>query len=82
MAFFQLLLVALDLVHYFKRLCLPPVYRTKTLKTVRMELLVIPGRWVKTENRYRLKLPKEYHFERTFQHAMAKIQKLKPVELR
>ncbi len=81
-AFFQLLLFAFDLVHYFKRLCLPPVYRTKTLKTVRLQLVVIPGRLVKTENRYRLKLPKEYHFKRTFQYAMAKIQKLKPVELR
>lgn len=80
-AFFQLLLFAFDLVHYFKRLCLPPVYRTKTLKTVRMELLVIPGRLVKTENRYRLKLPKEYHFQRAFQYAMAKIEKLKPVQL-
>ena len=65
-AFFQLLLLAFDLVHYFKRLCLPPAYRIKTLKTVRRELLVIPGRLVKTQNRCRLKLPKEYHFEQDF----------------
>ena len=45
-AFFQLLLFAFDLIHYFRRLCLPPAYRTKTLKTLRMELLVIPGRLV------------------------------------
>jgi len=81
-AFFQLLLFAFDLVHYFKRLCLPPAYRTKTLKTVRMELLVIPGRLVKTENRYRLKLPKEYHFKRTFEYALTKLQKLRPIEIR
>ena len=81
-AFFQLLLLAFDIVHYFKRLCLPTTYRYKTLKTLRMELLVLPGRLVKTDNRYRLKLPKEYHFEKTFQYAMTNIQKLKPVEFR
>jgi hypothetical protein len=80
-AFFQLLLFAFDLVHYFKRLCLPAAYRTKTLKTVRRELLVIPGRLVKSKNRYRLKLPREYHFRRTFEYALAKIRKLYPVEI-
>ena len=80
-AFFQLLLFAFDLVHYFKRLCLPPAYRTTTLKTVRRELLVIPGRLVKIGNRYRLKLPKEYHFKRTFQSALTKLQGLHPVQI-
>jgi hypothetical protein len=69
-------------VHDFTRLGLPPLYRTKPLKTVRMGRRVIPGRLVKTETRSRLKLPKGYHFEKTFQYAMTKIQKLKPVELR
>ena len=81
-AFFQLLLLAFDLVHYFKRLCLPPAYRIKTLKTVRRELLVIPGRLVKTQNRCRLKLPKEYHFEQDFRYALAKIPLLRPVQIR
>jgi hypothetical protein len=80
-AFFQLLLFAFDLVHYFKRLCLPPAYRTTTLKTVRRERLVIPGRLVKSKNRYRLKLPNGYHFESAFRHALAKISKLQPVEI-
>jgi hypothetical protein len=80
-AFFQLLLFAFDLVHYFKRLCLPPTYRTKTLKTIRMELLVIPGRLVKAKNRYRLKLPRGFHSEKLFQFALRKIQKLAPVQI-
>jgi len=79
-AFFQLLLLAFDLVHYFRRLCLPPAYQGKTLKTVRRELLVIPGRLVKSKNRYRLKLPNGYHFESTFRHASARTSKLHPVE--
>ncbi len=80
-AFFQLLLFAFDLVHYFRRLCLPPAYRRKTLKTLRMELLVIPGRLVKTGNRYRLKLPREYHFEKAFRFALAKLPKFAPVSI-
>jgi hypothetical protein len=75
-AFFHLLLFAFDLVHYFRRLYLPPAYRTATLQTVRRELLVIPGRLVKSKNRYRLKLPKEYHFRRAFEYALRQIQKL------
>ena len=80
-AFFQLLLFAFDLVHYFKRLCLPPAYRMQTLKTVRRELLVIPGRLVKSKNRYRLNLPRGYHFESAFRHALAEISKLRPVAM-
>jgi len=76
-AFFQLLLLAFDIVHYFKRTCLPRSYRYKTLKTLRMELLVLPGRLVKRGSRCGLKLPRGYHFQPEFEHAAAKIDKLK-----
>ena len=80
-AFFQLLLFAFDLLHYFRRLCLPPAYRTTTLKTIRRELLVIPGRLVNSQNRYRLKLPRGYHFESAFRYALTRIDKLQPVAI-
>ncbi len=80
-AFFQLLLFAFDLIHYFRRLCLPPTYRTKTLKTLRMELLVSPGRLVRTDHRTRLKLPRGYHFEKTFQFALRRVAQLKPIPI-
>ena len=80
-AFFQLLLFAFDVMHYFRRLCLPPTYHATTLKTIRRELLVIPGRLVKAKNRYRLKLPRGYHFESAFRYALTKISKLKPLEI-
>ena len=76
-AFFQLLLFAFDIVHYFKRTCLSRRYRHKTLKTLRMELLVLPGQLVRSKKQYRLKLPRHYHFENTFQKALTKIEKLK-----
>jgi hypothetical protein len=81
-AFFQLLLLGFDLVHYFKRLCLPRSYYTKTLKTIRMELLVLPGRLIKAQKRYHLRLPRQYHFEQVFRNALSRVEKLRelPVE--
>jgi hypothetical protein len=80
-AFFHLLLFAFDLLHYFRRLCLPPAYRTATLKTIRRELLVIPGRLVNSQNRYRVKLPRDSHFESAFRYALTTISKLQPVAI-
>ena len=76
-AFFHLLLLAYDIVHYFKRLCLPRSYRYKTLKTLRMEIIELPGRLVYAERRNRLILPKHYHFEKLFCNALAKVEKLR-----
>jgi hypothetical protein len=76
-AFFQLLLLGFDLVHYFKRTCLSRDYRHKTLKTLRMELLVLPGRLVKQGRRHDLRLPRGYHFQTEFERAAGKIDKLK-----
>lgn len=74
-AFFQLLLLAFDIIHYFKRLCLPRSFRYKTLKTIRMALLVIPGQLVRTKKQYRLKLPRGYHFEKDLRFALKAIEK-------
>lgn len=74
-AFFHLLLLAFDIVHYFKRLCLPRNYRYKTLKTIRMELLVLPGHLVRAKKQYRLKLPWGYHFEKVLRSALKEIER-------
>lgn len=76
-AFFHLLLLAYDIVHYFKRMCLPRNYRYKTLKTLRMELIELPGRLVNAQGRFRLALPRDYHFEKLFRHALAKAERLR-----
>jgi len=76
-AFFHLLLLAYDIVHYFKRLCLPRSYRYKTLKTLRMELIELPGRLANAQGRYRLVLPRDYHFEKLFRQALAKSGKVR-----
>jgi len=42
-----------------------------------MELLVLPGRLIKRDNRSGLRLPHGYHFQPEFEHALAKIEKFK-----
>jgi hypothetical protein len=59
-AFFQLVLLAANLVHWFKRLCLQEPYTTATVETIRTDLLVIPSKLVRTDNRSLVKLPKDY----------------------
>jgi hypothetical protein len=72
-AFFQLVLLAFNLAHWFKRLCLPPEYLHATLETLRTDLLVVPARLVRRSGHNVLHLPRDYRhrelFERAFQCA-------------
>jgi len=65
----------------FKRLCLPRNYHSKTLKTIRMELLVLPGRLIRAQKQYHLNLPRKYHFEQVFREALSKIEKLRELPI-
>jgi len=72
-AFFQLVLLAANLVHWFKRLCLSGKYTTATLETIRTDLLVIPAKLVRTKKRNVIKLPRDYPHREEFQQAARKI---------
>lgn len=76
-AFFQILLFAADIVHWFKRLCLPHEYLTTTLDTIRTDFLVLPARLVRQHKKNIVKLPHDYHYQKEFLAAMEKIQKLR-----
>lgn len=76
-AFFHLLLFAANLVHWFKRLCLPADYRTATLDTIRTDFLVLPARLVRVHKQKRVKLPHDYHYRHEFQAAVKRIQRLR-----
>lgn len=78
-AYFSLLLLAYNIVNWFKRLCLPPRFQKATLETIRTEFLVLPARLVKTDNRNILKLPAEYISKQTLKHIIQKIEKIKPL---
>jgi hypothetical protein len=75
--YFQLLLFAYNLVNWFKRLCLPPRFQHATLETIRAEFLVLPARLVKTQHRNVLKLPSEYISQKTLDHILQNIRKMK-----
>jgi Transposase DDE domain group 1 len=76
-AFFQILLFAYNLVHWFKRLCLPKEYLYTTLDTIRTDFLVLPARLIKQGSQNVLVLPQDYHYRYQFEKALKKIDKLK-----
>lgn len=73
-AFLQLLLLAYNLVHWFKRLCLPPDYWRATVDTIRQEFLVLPAKLVKHGGRNVLQLPRDYQHRQVFLAAARRIQ--------
>jgi hypothetical protein len=75
-AYFHLLLLAYNLVHWFKRLCLPAQYRAATVETVRRDFLALPGRLSHPSHRHVLQLPRDYPLRQDFLAAVRKLQKL------
>jgi hypothetical protein len=75
-AFFQLLLFAYNLVHWFKRLCLPEQYRHATVETIRNDFLVLPGKLTCRAGRNVLQLPRDYHYRKIFLQAAKRIERL------
>ncbi|MGA2749216.1 MAG: IS1380 family transposase [Verrucomicrobiota bacterium] len=76
-AFLQLLLLAYNLVHWFKRLCLPEEKLRTTVETLRHQLLGIPGRLVCRSGKNILVLPRQYHRQAEFLAAAARVEKVK-----
>ncbi len=76
-AFFQILLLAYNLVHWFKRLCLPKEYLYATLDTIRTDFLVLPAKLTRQGNRNVLVLPRDYHHQPEFKVALNKIEKVR-----
>lgn len=76
-AFFQMLLLAYNLVHWFKRLCLPKEYLYATLDTIRTDFLVLPAKLTRQGSQNVLALPHDYHYRKHFETALRKIEKLR-----
>lgn len=76
-AFFQTLMLAYNLVHWFKRLCLPKSYGAATVETVRRDFLAVPGRLVNRGHRHLLHLPRDYPWRTELLGAARAIQKLR-----
>ncbi len=76
-AYFQILLLAFNIINWFKWLCLPEEYHYVTLQTIRERLLSIPARLTKTDNKNMLKFPAGHQYENLFNAAMTNIQAIK-----
>ena len=75
--YFHLLLLAYNLMNWFKRLCLPPEYQRATLQTLRHRVLLMPAQILRTGNRPRLVLPASGDREVAWRYALHKIERLK-----
>lgn len=75
--YFHLLLLAYNLVNWFKRLCLPPEFQNATLHTLREQILLMPAQLVRAENRPRLNLPASGHRQVAWLHALRTIDRLR-----
>jgi hypothetical protein len=76
--YFHLLLLAYNLINWFKRLCLPPELQRATLQTLRHTILLMPAQLRRTDNRPRLALPASGPREAAWRYALQKIERLKP----
>jgi len=76
-AYFCLLLLAYDIVNWFRRTCLPRRFRNATLQTIRSEFLVLPARLTKSGSRNVLRLPAEYVAPKTIKMVLRDIDHFK-----
>jgi hypothetical protein len=75
--YFHLLLLAYNLVNWFKRLCLPPAFHNATLQTLRHRILLMPAQLRRTDNRPRLILPASGPREVAWKYALDRITRLR-----
>ena len=76
-AFLQVLLLAYDLVHWFKRLCLPPEQLRTTVETLRHRFFSLPAKLICRSGTNVLILPRQYPYQGEFLAAGAQVTKLK-----
>jgi hypothetical protein len=76
--YFHLLLLAYNLVNWFKRLCLPPEFQTATLQTLRHKVLLMPAQLRRVQNRPSLALPASGPREAAWKYALDHINRMRP----
>jgi Transposase DDE domain group 1 len=79
-AFLQLLLLAYNLVHWFKRLCLPEDQLRTTVETLRHQLLGLPAKLICRSGKNVLILPRQYPHQAEFLAAEARVRKFKSLK--
>jgi hypothetical protein len=75
--YFHLLLFGYNLINWFKRLCLPKEFQRMTLKSLRSQLIFVPGELVKTGNVPVLKFPANFWYKDMIEYALKQIDNIK-----
>lgn len=76
-AFLQLLLLAYNIMHWFKRLCLPPEELGTTVDTLRHQLLGISAKLICRNGKNVLVLPRQYQYQQELLAALTCVDQLK-----
>ena len=76
-AYFHLLLLAYNLVNWYKRLCLPVQYHPMTLGTLRPRLLMLPAEFVRLSQGQTLRFPPVLPEQAAIKHALERIDRFR-----
>jgi hypothetical protein len=77
-AFFQIVLLAYNLLNWFKRLCVPLHLRRTTLQRLRQRLFVVPAQLVRPGGVPTLRLAPSYAWASDFLETLRRIRRLRP----
>jgi len=75
--YFHLLLFAYNLINWFKRFCMPRDFQKMTLKSLRAQIIFVPGELVRHHNRPILKFSANYWYKDKMQYALRQLDRLK-----
>ena len=77
--FFQIVLLAYNLLNWFKRLCTPPRWQRATLQRVRQRLLVVPAQLVHPAGVPTLRIAPGYIYANDFLDILKRVKTLEPL---
>jgi hypothetical protein len=77
-AFFQIVLLAYNLLNWFKRLCVPPHLRRATLQRLRQRLFLVPAQLVLPDGVPTLRFAPSYVGASDFVETLQRIRRLRP----
>ncbi len=80
-AFFQLVLLAYNLLMWFKRLCAPPSLQRATLQRLRRQLFLAAAHLTRPQHRPVLRLARAYPYPDLFRDTLRRIRRLKLLRL-
>ena len=75
--FFQIVLLAYNLLNWFKRLCLPPRWQRMTLQRLRHRLLLVPGQLARPAGRPTLRIMPTHTYSAEFMEIFKRIKKVR-----